>query len=267
MCPRVRAGPSTPMQRQRWVSVASVPRREPVARGLAVRGLPPGSAAREATASFANGARSRGDPSALDDPSNTWDARWMASSGQSLHDGLALAVGGPAKTGVVVVDDRLQVIGFLKALEGCLARELVHSHVLELVLAQDFLVAPCTDGTIELQHLRRVLLVVPFVELGLLVFGDGGTHDEDGHRHWHVSRPKGPLWPCTSGGLPPRLQWSQPLPLCPSTVGRYKDALKPQFPGPQFPGPQFPGPQFPGPQSPGPQFPGPQFPGLSRGRA
>src|SRR5205085_12130736 len=96
------------------------------------------------------------------------------------------------------------MIGLLEALERGLAGELVHGHVLEFVFAQDFLVAPRADRAVELQHLRRMLLVVPLVERGLPVLGDGGPHDEDGDCHiFHPPasspRRRGPRTQCRMG--------------------------------------------------------------------
>src|SRR5207244_13431891 len=71
-------------------------------------------------------------------------------SGPDLHVGRALAVRRFAEVGVVVLDQRLQMIGLLEALERGLAGKLVHRHVLEFVLAQDFLVAPRADRAVEL---------------------------------------------------------------------------------------------------------------------
>src|SRR5436190_18302957 len=63
-------------------------------------------------------------------PSVLWlVSRQPHSSGPDLHVGRALAVRCLAEVGVVVLDQRLQVVGLLEALERGLAGELVHRHV------------------------------------------------------------------------------------------------------------------------------------------
>src|SRR5450631_4414200 len=90
-----------------------------------------------------------------------------------LHVGRARPLGALAEVGVVVLYQRLEVIGFLEAAEHLLARKLVDRHVLEFVVAKDLAVAARADGAVVLQQLRRMLLVVPAVEGRLLVLGDG----------------------------------------------------------------------------------------------
>src|SRR5437867_10722136 len=80
-----------------------------------------------------------------------------------LRVGEARAVTHAAEVRVVLTHQRFQVVGSLEAAIGHLVLELVDRHVLVLLLALQCLVAPRADNALELQHLGRVLLVVPAV--------------------------------------------------------------------------------------------------------
>src|SRR5262249_5648089 len=102
-----------------------------------------------------------------------------------------LPLGDTTEVGVGFLDQRLQVVGVQKAVEHLLAGELIKRQIAEFVLAQDLLVAPSTDGAVELQHLRHVFLVVPAIEGGFLILADGGSHHKKCHGHGR--RPPGSL--------------------------------------------------------------------------
>src|SRR5262249_48037839 len=95
-----------------------------------------------------------------------------------------------AKPAIVLAAECLHVARLHQRPERLLVLHLVHGHVAELVLAHDGLEAPRARGSREAQELRAVLVVVPAVERGFLLAGDGRLDDEE-HRGHEASSDRG----------------------------------------------------------------------------